>query len=228
MKRLITIIALACLAACASANTRQFSETAVRPPAGAKILVVSPDISLSLLTATGMREPRADWSKQGQAHLAADIAAAVAARGHAPQAFDPSNAMDGRIGQILRLHQAVGASILFASYGPIPLPTKKGAFDWTLGDGVQELATATGADYALFSFGGGTYSSGGRATMAVLGALAGVAIPMGSQQVFASLVDLRTGRIVWSNVATAASGSDMRDEQGARNLVATLMKDAPL
>jgi hypothetical protein len=228
MRQLIAILALSLLSACTTANTRQHSETMPRPPAGAKILVVQPDISLALLTATGAREPRADWSKQGQDNLAAQISAALSARGHAAQGFDPAGSMDGRVGQILRLHQAVGESILFTSYGPVPLPTKKDKFDWTLGEGVQELGVQTGAQYALFTFGGGTYASGGRAAMAVLGAVAGLAVPLGNQQIFASLVDLRTGRILWSNVTTASSGSDMRETEGARVLVEALMKDAPL
>ena len=129
MKRLIMAMALACLAACASANTRQFSETTTtRPAAGSKILIVQPDISLALLTATGLQQPRADWSQQGRDNLAADIKAAITARGHTAEAFDPSASMDGRIGQILRLNQAVSSSIQFASYGPIPLPTEKEKF----------------------------------------------------------------------------------------------------
>lgn len=228
MKRILAVIALAFLAACTTANTRQFSETMSRPAAGARILVVQPDISLALLTATGLREPRADWSQQGRENIAAQLNTAVAAKGHTAEAFDPSAAMDGRVGQVLRLHQAVGQSILFANYSPVPLPTKKGSFDWTLGEGVKELGAATGAQYALFTFGGGAYSSGGRATVAVLAAIGGVAIPLGSQQVFASLVDLNTGRILWSNVVTASPSSDMREAPGAQALVQTLLKDAPL
>lgn len=228
MRRILAVLALAFLAACTTANTRQFSETMARPAPGAKILVVQPDISLALLTATGIREPRADWSQQGRDNIAGQLNTAVTAKGHTTEAFDPAAAMDGRVGQVLRLHQAVGQSILFSNYSPVPLPTKKGAFDWTLGEGVKELGASTGAQYALFTFGGGAYSSGGRATIAVIAAIGGVAIPLGSQQVFASLVDLNTGRILWSNVVTASPSSDMREVTGAEVLVQTLLKDAPL
>jgi len=34
-------------------------------------------------------------------------------------------------------------------YGAL-LPTKKGSFDWTLGDGATVLRDAKGADYAIF------------------------------------------------------------------------------
>lgn len=228
MKRLLAALTLMLVASCTTANTRQFSETMERPAAGAKILVVQPDISLALLTATGMREARADWSQQGRDNLNTQITASLKAKGHVIETFDPTSSMDGRVGQVLRLHQAVGQSILFSNYGAIPLPTKKGGFDWTLGEGVKEFSAQTGAQYALFTFGGGTYASSGRAAMMVLAAAAGVGIPMGQQQVFASLVDLNTGRVLWSNVVTASSNSDMRNDEGAKVLVQSLVKDAPL
>ena len=229
MKRLILAIALLCAAGCATANTRLASEDLPRPPAGSRILIVQPDVSLALLTAVGVQEARADWSQQGRDNIAAQLTTAMAAKNHAAEAFNPTDAVDGRVGQVLRLHKAVGESILFASYGPIPLPTKKKNFQWTLGEGAQELSRAAGdANYALFTFARGTYSSSGRAAMAVVGALAGVAIPTGQQQVFASLVDLRTGQVLWSNVVIASPNSDMREGAGAEALVKLLLKDAPL
>ncbi|WP_176695859.1 hypothetical protein [Phenylobacterium immobile] len=56
----------------------------------------------------------------------------------------------------------------------------------------------------------------------------GVAVPLGVQQVYASLVDLRTGRVVWYNVAVVGPQSDIRTEEGARALVVDLMKKAPI
>jgi len=229
MRRLIVILALALVAGCASTNTRIATENMPRPPDGSRIVIVQPDVSLALLTAVGMAEPRADWSQKGRDNIAAQLRAAMGAKTHAVEAFDPAGAIDGRLGQVLRLHKAVGDSILFASYGPIPLPTKKDNFQWTLGEGVQELAQASGgANYALFTFARGTYSSSGRAAMAVVGALAGVAVPTGQQQVFISLVDLRSGQVLWSNVVVASPSSDMRETEGAAALVRLLLKDAPL
>src|SRR5690606_6236013 len=97
-------------------------------------------------------------------------------------------AMTGRVGQLLRLNQAVGGSILQYSYGT-PLPTKKSGFDWTVGAGAQEVAAAYQADYALFVTGAGSYASGGRVMTAVGLSLLGVGVPLGQQQAFASLVD---------------------------------------
>ena len=49
---------------------------------------------------------------------------------------------------------------------------------------------------------------------------------MGSEYGFASLVDLRTGEIVWFNIVTAGSG-ELRDKDGAAKAVANLFKDIP-
>ena len=59
-------------------------------------------------------------------------------------------------------------------------------------------------------------------------AVLGVGIPLGGQQAFASLVDLRTGNVIWFNVVTAAPNEDMREPEGARLLAARLMQGAPL
>jgi uncharacterized 2Fe-2S/4Fe-4S cluster protein (DUF4445 family) len=59
-------------------------------------------------------------------------------------------------------------------------------------------------------------------------AMLGVAVPLGSQQVFASLVDLRTGQVVWFNVATAGPNADMRSADGAAALTTAVLKGAPL
>jgi hypothetical protein len=128
--------------------------------------------------------------------------------------------MEGRIGQIIRLHEAVGGSILSLN---TLLPTKKNNFDWTLGPGARELAEAQNARYALFVYSRGTYSSAGRIVMAVLFGGA-----TGAQLMFASLVDLQTGNIIWFNFAIAGPNADMRLPDGAASLVTSLMKDSPL
>ena len=101
-------------------------------------------------------------------------------------------------------HRAVGQSIALHSYGLMALPTKK-EFDWTLGDGAASLGGTEGAAYALFMFGDGTFADGGRVAMTVAMAMLGVGMDMGGQQVFVSLVELKTGRVVWSNYVIAGA-----------------------
>ena len=53
-------------------------------------------------------------------------------------------------------------------------------------------------------------------------------ISLGGQQAFASLVDLRTGNVIWFNVAQASPNQDMRDPGGAASFTTTLLRGAPL
>lgn len=219
------IIVLGSLSVADARTTRRSQVQAL--PAHSRVLVMQPDVQLSLLTAAGVPEPREDWSVAGRDNLAQSLAALVQREEHTPSALDPATAMEGRSGQIIRLHDVVGGAILAERISGQKLPSRRDAGQWTLGDGVQELGAAYSADYALFVVARGSYASSARAAAMVVGLIAGVYIPMGGQQVFASLVDLRTGNIVWFGFATAG-GDDMRNADGANDLVAKLMMGSPL
>lgn len=228
MRHWLALAAIALLTACASSSPRTFTGTYAAPPAGSRVLVMTPDVQLGLLTAAGLQEPREDWSMSGRDNLARAIAAHISREGHAPSALDPTTAMEGRTGQIIRLHDAVGSSILAVNYAHANLPTRRDNFEWTLGEGVQELSTQYNADYALFVTARGSYASSGRVATMVVGALLGASVPLGGQQAFASLVDLRTGNVVWFNVAQASPDDDMRDIAGATGFTQTLLRGVPL
>ncbi len=230
MGRIFAALALFVLAACTTTQAHNFSGPVPPPPSQSTILVVAPDIQLNLLTAVGLQQPRADWTESARTNVAAAFAANLSGQGYAPVAFDPDAAMEGRIGQLIRLHEAVGASILYFTYAPLSLPTHpRDSFNWTLGEGAREIAAANnGARYALFIVGRGSYSSGGRVAATIFMAALGVGMAGGGQQMYASLVDLQSGDVIWFNVATASPNTDMRTPEGARALVEAIMKDSPL
>ena len=89
-----------------------------------------------------------------------------------------------------------------------------------LGDDVE-------ADYALFVFLRDTYASAGRKAAMVGLAIIGVGLPGGVQFGFASLVDLKTGDLVWFNRLVDPQG-DLRDPEPARSAVTKLLADLPL
>lgn len=229
LKRILPI-ALACawLAACTTTSTRVADTTANKPPAGSQILLLEPKVELGLLTASGLTEPRADWSKTAKSNLALEIEAQLKTRSHGFKMIDPEAAMEGRTGQLLLLNGAVGQSIILFNYSGVTLPTKGKAFDWTLGEGVKALADQHGAQYALFVNAKGNYASGGRVAASIGMAMLGVSVPLGQQQVMASLVDLKTGKVAWFNVAVAGPNADMREPQGAKSLAESLLKNIPL
>jgi hypothetical protein len=206
------------------------------------IVVVEPDIELSLVTAGGLQEPRKEWSDAARRlypvevhHLLEGKHAAQKPDYLVPVGLDPAS----RMGQILRLNQAVALSIAQYSQPGSVLATKKDPktgkplMDWTLGPGVAELRDATGADYALFTYIRDSYASGGRTTLRILGMLAGVAmgsymdIGGGMQIGVATLVDLRTGRVVWFNLMARQSG-DLRDQAGTQATTTQMLNDLPL
>ncbi|MFZ5668364.1 MAG: hypothetical protein ACOY4K_02630 [Pseudomonadota bacterium] len=228
MKRFLAM-AVACLAmaACTTTNVKSATGLPEAPPQNARVLVAQPDIELSLLTASGLLEPRADWTASARANIQGAVDAALQGKSHKLTVLDPATEMEGREGQVLRLNGAVSSAIFsYGLYGK-GLPSKSG-FDWTLGEGAQLLAAKYGSDYALFVYGRGSYSSGGRVAMMIGAAALGVSIPMGGQQIYASLVELKTGRVIWFNYAIAAPNADMRTPEGARLLTESLLKGLPL
>jgi hypothetical protein len=223
-RKLAVAACMLLVAACVS--TSQLADlNAPKPPAGSKILIVQPDVELSTLTMAGLLEPRADWSQEARDNLVQEVTETIKASQHEVKVLDPSTAMDGRNGQLLRLNEAVITSITSGYSG---LPTKKGSFNWTIGEGAKALGETYGADYALFTYGRGSYSSGGRKAAWLVMAAAGVSLPMGSQTAYASLVDLKTGQVVWYNITLPSTGGDLRSESGAEALAQLLLKNIPL
>jgi len=78
----------------------------------------------------------------------------------------------------------------------------------------------------LFSYYRDYQASGGRVAFAILAGAVGVGVSVGSERGFASLVDLRTGEIVWFNQVIAGTG-ELRDKEAARATIDALFKDLP-
>ncbi len=237
------VLAFAFAAASAQAQVRTATDASgQKVRIEGSIVIVQPDIELSLVTAGGMQEPRKEWSDNARKFYPAAVHVLLEGK-HASQKPDyivPDN-LDpaSRLGQILRLNQAVALSIAQWSQPMNVLATKKDPvtgkplLDWTLGPGVSELHDASGADYALFTYIRDSYASSGRSALRVLGMLAGVAmgsyldIGGGMQIGVATIVDLRTGKVVWFNLMARQSG-DLRDEKGTKATVDQMLRDLPL
>ena len=197
-----------------------------------RVLLMEPDIKLGELGASGLVDWRADWTKTGRQFVDTDIKGTLTADGI--DVTESGEVTDPHDSQLIKLHDAVGRAILLHVVGGsnFKLPTKTDPLDFTLGPGVQDLRTKYGADYALFVNVTDTYSSASRKALQVAGILTAavgvyVYVPGGEQVGFASLVDLKTGNVVWFNLLTSSSG-DMRDASGAQTTVANLLKGVPL
>jgi hypothetical protein len=193
---------------------------------------MDPDVQLGELEASGTVDWRADWTKDGKGYIGSDIRGSLVSKGI--EVADSGVVTDPHAVQLIKLHDAVGHAIMVhvVGAGNFKLPTKTDPLDFTLGPGVVDLHDKYGADYALFVDVRDTYSSASRKALQVAGILAAavgvVVVVSGGEQVgFASLVDLKTGNVVWFNLLTSSTG-DLRDPKGAQVTVDNLLKGIPL
>jgi hypothetical protein len=221
------VLLLAVLVGCvAPANVKQIDRLAAVDTDNPRILVMTPDIKYYLLTASGIPEPNAEWTTAARRNFMQALQAYFSERSveiKLPE--DPFNLGKTEVAY-QKLYSAVGTSIMIHHFGMAKLPTKQNSFDWSLGPGIKEIADKYGADYALFTYYRDYQASGGRVAFAILGAAVGVGVPVGSESGFASLIDLRTGDIVWFNHVAAGAG-ELRKENSARQTVDQLFKDIP-
>lgn len=199
-----------------------------------KILLMPMDIELSTLTTGGMLEPNAEWTQIAEEHVQKSIDGKFARKDidillHEDLLAGQTDAEFQKVNtQLIKLHEAVGLSILLHKYVPnLALPNKKGKFDWSLGPQTKLLKEKYGTDYALFVYLRDSYCTAGRVAFIAVAAVLGVGVPGGQQTGFASLVDLNTGEIVWFNRLTRAAG-DLRTQGAAETSVDALLADFPL
>lgn len=202
---------------------------------GKTIVMVEPSIQLYEMQASGLLEPKAEWTRKAREFFPLAVNAfltrknAKLAPDYYPRADLPA---DHRIRQVLALNYAVMGTIFQHSYRHVPLPTRgtqrRKPLSWTVGPGVQEIRKITGADYMLTLHISDSYSSTGRVAMMMLGLALQVAILQGGTQGgIATLVDLGTGDVVWFNVMTDQM-DDMRDQEGTTDTARRLLKGLPL
>jgi len=222
-------------------QTRQFADLQFTPPQGDyRLLVMRPDVTVNSVTTGGMPEPRADWTEQARANIIAALRAQQAERGGKVQIMARRNELRGvsedMVADLERLHGAVGNSIALHKYLGAYLPTKpRRGLDYTLGAEAVELGRKTGFDYALFMHAEDSIVSRGRVALQVLGiagCFVGFCAPNiggGGQFAYASLVDLKTGEVVWFNVVQTGSQiaglkmGDIRSPAGSAQLVERLV-----
>lgn len=195
-------------------------------PTSGRVLLMPLDVELYEVQAGGMVEPQAAWTRAAKTHVKDATEARLKSKGSqlVPYAPPAEGSTDAHVHQqLIKLHEAVSSNILkFRN-----LPTTRNRFDWSLGKDAALLRAGSGADYALFIVIRDSYTSEGRKALQVLGALLGIGIPGGVQLGFASLVDLKSGDIVWYNLLGRGEG-DLRTPGPARAAVAALLAEFPL
>lgn len=239
--RRVSLALLVSVALAGCVSTRQYADVEFSPPQGDyKLLVMRPDVNVGSVTTGGLVEPRADWTEQARANFITALKAQQAARGGNILIMEKRDSLNGvdpdTVAELERLHYAVASSIALHRYSGQYLPTKRNrGLDWTLGEEAVGLGRRTGYDYALFLYAEDSFASRGRIGLQVLGiagCFVGFCAPNvggGGQFGYASLVDLRTGEVVWFNVSQASSQiagikfGDIRTPEGAAQMVDRLL-----
>ncbi len=217
------------LSACVQVPGTVRIDPAAQSLRGAKVLIMQPDVEVSELTVGGLLEPNAAWTAAAERNIDRALERVLAEQGANWVHLNPNGKLirTPAVSQLVKLHGAVGASILVHDYaGGVPLLNKNGKFDWTLGKDAAILGKAYKADYALFVFFRDSFSSDARIALNVLTALVGAGVRGGQQLGFASLVDLRTGKIVWFNIMARGTG-DLREAEAAVDASQVLLAELP-
>ena len=238
--RALILVSAGAMALGGCVQTKQVADLEFAPPEGDySLIVMRPDVQVGLVTTGGMVEPRADWTEQARANLLNALAEQQAGRGGQTRILESRDGIQGvsadTVANLERLHGAVGQSIALHKYAGATLPTKRRqGLDWTLGDDAVKFGRATGMDYALFLHANDSFASSGRAALQVIGlagCIIGFCAPMtgGGQSAYASLVDLKTGEVVWFNILQTSSQlpgvqfGDIRTPDGAAQMVERLL-----
>jgi len=193
-----------------------------------RIVLMPPDIRYYLLTASGVPEANEEWTEAAKVNFSKALLDYADDIGADLKPISADNLTPDEI-RYETLHSAVGLTLMQHHFGYTPLPSKAGTFDWSLGPDISAIADNHAADYALFVYYRDYQASGGRIAFAILAGLAsggGTGVGTGSEHGFASLVDLKTGDIVWFNMVNAGVG-ELRDADSARKTVDALFKDIP-
>lgn len=231
MRVMLVVLVGFYVAACTQTKAFVQSQDFERPSGTVRVLLMPPDVELYELTAAGLLEPKADWTESAKTNVDAAFATLLQEKQATILLY---NSAAGKLSfddahlQTIKLHSTVGNAILVHKYLPgMNLPTKKDVFDWSLGEGATALRNSYDADYALFVHFRESFSSAGRAAVIFVGVLFGVGVTGGTQVGFASLVDLRTGDIVWFNRLQSGTG-DLRKADLAHDTSKKLLSEFPL
>lgn len=222
------------LAACVQTKPYQAANTGAAGE-GARVLLMPPDVLVLEREATGVMQPRADWTEDVKQALTEALRDQLEGGGATLARY---RVADGVVPYAkahratVAMHQTVLQSILAYRYqgerqGP-SLATKGESLDWTLGEAVAPLAADYDADYALFLSYQQATSSAGRALLTAAAVVLFGAIQPTSQSVgLASLVDVRSGDVVWTNVVQGQA-LDVSKPSNVRDRAEQLMAEFPL
>lgn len=193
-----------------------------------RIVVLKKDISVAEVTTGGLDQPKADWTKQAQ--LSFDIAFQSNLLQRSIK-YIPMPEMKGDDAKLLSnyldlLKITADQAVKHEVFAGEALPTKNSDLYWSLGPQISELGSKLGADYGVIMYSRNSYISKGRKSAEIVSSLFGEKAPTGVNAGSMTLVDLKTGDIVWMNIDVMLNG-DVRDNAGSIEQISQLMRNFP-
>ena len=226
LNKAISIFLIVIVSSCAN-----YSRTAIDKLSGQSnsvtITIIKPSIELFEVDSFGEPTLKAEWTKNAMENVKGSIKEYFNKNNiNVKIFFDDLN--DNQI-EYIKLQNVV--SEVITGHVVIPekkLPTKdKEGLEWTLGPGFNNAFSNSNSDYILVLNVRDYFSSGGRVlTQAMMLLLFGTYSPL-IQQGYGTLIDVKTGDIVWFDFVQSESFGDTRKKKGADEAVEKILKNLP-
>jgi len=232
VRRLAAMAGVACFlfaAGCATTATQSHVEELRRSTPHSKIVLMPLDVELMEMSLGGVLEPKPEWTAAAREFIVSEVRSQQAKLGFELQEYAEDSASPDEqalVDQLTKLHAVVGRAIRQNRKPMQALHSLGEKPQWSLGEEVRVLRERSGADYALFVHVRDSYASDGRKLVMIAGAALKMGLMGGVQSGFASLVDLKTGDIVWFNQMGRAAG-DLRTREPAGETVKLLFQEFP-
>ena len=216
------------LGGCATTATQSHVTELRHSTPSSKIVLMPLDVELMEMSVGGVLEPKPEWTAAARTFITDEVRAQKAALGFDLEEYTDDGPPDEQelVDQLVKLHAVVGKAIRQNRKPMQELRSLGEKPKWSLGEEVRVLREKTGADYALFVHVRDSYASEARKLVMIAGAALKMGLMGGVQLGHASLVDLKTGDIVWFNQLGRVAG-DLRTREPAAETVKTLFTEFP-
>lgn len=237
MRKLIFLVLMVfCLTGCSAMSYRTNKEFGDYFKVKKDVAILSPDMKIFRLTAGGVDQYQDGWSNASisfmREQLERELDTFDTIRFESLDDRSLSTADKDFLDEQKGIYYAVSHSVVTHTYEPATLfKHKVKNFDYTMGDELNRFKDIKDVDAILFVNGRNYIWTAGRASLALIsgavGAFTGVTLPVpaGKEWLTASLVEVRTGNILWFNYLPMPG--DMRKEKTVRRLTKKLFRDFP-
>ena len=237
LRLLFLVCAVATLSACQTLPRHKIHHRVVAAPhtlqtPSGRTLLLPLSVKVKEMSAGGLEDEVGEWSQSARDHIRAALQSGTVIDGpfELVDLDGLSNAEDVVVEEHLALFNVVaGGALGHTMIQPVDAAwaPKATHFDYTLGPGLAFLRDRTGADRALVIFGEDVISTAGRKATFVVGALFGVAVPLGHSFLLAGIIDLHSGDILWMDYAVSGGDETFLDRQDINEMLHELFSDYP-